>query len=449
MRAALVVMAVATFGAAERAASAFDIHLPVQRARLSNGLRVVLAPDDALADVGLIVRYDVGSSDDPNGLEGLAHLVEHLQFSGSRHVARGEHERLLEAAGCDQQGAQTGLDATIYWETVPPEALPLALWLERDRMAFAGDRLDGAVVEREKNIIGLEYRSGLFDREAGLVGTAVANEVFPPWHPYHQPEYAFSTIGAISLRDVRAFLRTWYSPANAEIVVAGHFDPAATTSLIERYFGGLPAAPPPERPALPPLGETRDVVLDLSAGVADKLVMAAWRTPGLGAPGDLELDLAATLLFEHLREKLVRSGLARSVAVRQASARRGSMFVLNVRFEMTASVVPIGDEIQSAIASLQTLAPASEVADARRIWRERRLLTLETSLGRAQTLSDGRSTEDPWGVEDYAQLDAEAVSDAARTYLVPARRVAAVVYPWTRAVPSDVRVVIESRTERR
>src|SRR5207247_1168689 len=72
---------------------------PVFTRRLSNGLRVLICPDPGGADVSVLVRYDVGARDEPGGLEGLAHLAEHLMFTGSKHIAPGALERLLTRAG--------------------------------------------------------------------------------------------------------------------------------------------------------------------------------------------------------------------------------------------------------------------------------------------------------------------------------------------------------------
>src|SRR5271170_3943089 len=106
-----------------------DVSRPVHERVLGNGLRLVVCPDPAGTDVTLLVRYDVGSRDEPTGLEGLAHLVEHLMFTGSKHVPRGRFAELLEQAGATNVNGTTTLDATIYHETLPPERLELGLWL--------------------------------------------------------------------------------------------------------------------------------------------------------------------------------------------------------------------------------------------------------------------------------------------------------------------------------
>jgi zinc protease len=111
----------------------------IEEHHLANGLRVVLAPDDTLSDVSLVVRYEAGQGDDPDGREGLAHVTEHVLFGAFRH---GAHAKLLLQAGASNLNAHTGLDSTSFEETVSPEALDLALWLEGAGMATAADVVD-------------------------------------------------------------------------------------------------------------------------------------------------------------------------------------------------------------------------------------------------------------------------------------------------------------------
>src|ERR1700679_2365723 len=94
-----------------------SLSIPIEDHRLANGMRVILAPDPVLSDVTVVVRYLVGSSDDPVGKEGLAHVCEHLMFDGSPHVAAGEHVRLLEEAGGSKIEGSVNADKTMFQET--------------------------------------------------------------------------------------------------------------------------------------------------------------------------------------------------------------------------------------------------------------------------------------------------------------------------------------------
>ena len=100
---------------------------------LSNGLRVAMAPDDAIPQVGISVFYDVGSRNETPGCSGFAHLFEHMMFQGSENVPKGDHFRQILAWGGDLNGT-TGQDCTNYYESLPAHQLALGLWLEADRM---------------------------------------------------------------------------------------------------------------------------------------------------------------------------------------------------------------------------------------------------------------------------------------------------------------------------
>src|SRR5262245_18517270 len=129
------------------ASSAAGPRHAVQQRTLANGLRVVVSPDADGADVSVLGAYRVGARGEPGGLEGIAHLAEHLMFTGSKHVPGGGHFRYLARAGATLVNAQTDAHGTAFHETVPPDRLELALWLESDRMGYLTDRLEAAPLE--------------------------------------------------------------------------------------------------------------------------------------------------------------------------------------------------------------------------------------------------------------------------------------------------------------
>lgn len=107
--------------------------LPIEKFVLPNGLRVVMSKDDALPVVSVAVYYDVGSRNERQGRSGFAHLFEHMMFQGSENVGKAEHFQYVEKNGGEMNGT-TSEDRTNYFETLPANQLPLALWLESDRM---------------------------------------------------------------------------------------------------------------------------------------------------------------------------------------------------------------------------------------------------------------------------------------------------------------------------
>jgi zinc protease len=436
---------------ASRTASSAALDLPVERYRLTNGLRVIIAPDPALANVTLRVRYDVGTGDDPDGLEGIAHLVEHLQFGGSKHVAPGDHQRLLEAAGGSAFVGRTSLDWTMYGETMPPEALELALWLESDRMGFAADGPDESRVAHERTILVHEYQSSVIDSQFGSAQELLHNEIFPAWHPYRGLMHWFGVNPDIRLRDVKAFLGTWYSPANATLILVGPVDETTALALAKKYFESLPSVPPPARPALQSWS-VGDTVIDATARLSHQQVLIGWRTPPFHEPGDRELDIAARLLAGPsgiLVRELVNRGLATAVGARQASHRADSTFLVSVQVADGVRVEPIGDAIERAVSEIAGGVSESDIARARKPLMDGAILGLETSFGRASRLADTIDLADPWDLHGYERIDSAQVAAAIRRFLTPQARAAMVLYPAVSTrLPSEKRIVVEHRERR-
>jgi zinc protease len=424
---AVALFVASTSASASPARPAFS--LPVFHYRLANGLNVVLAPDAALSETSVVIRYEAGSADDPPGKEGLAHLVEHLMFAGSRHVGRGEYSRALARAGGSYFGGQTSLDATFYFATATEAGLPTLLWLESDRMGFFLDGLNPVTLETEKHIIADETRDTFFDRTLGQLGPAGWMQIFPTWHPYHR-DLGGATPADCTLDDVRAFWATWYSPSNATIAIAGRFDPDAVRALIAEDFGDLPSIAPPARPTLDDAWRVHDVLVEAAANVPHDVVTLYWKAPALDDPGDRELDLAALILADpggRLQRALVTSGHALSVSARESSWRRRSWFWISAVVAEGSTAEDVVAGIDGAVRELGTSARPDEYERARDEWFDRLMLGLETSEGRAIRISRPSSTV-PWDLTRYDGIGPDQIAAAVHANLKNDNRVVVIVH---------------------
>ena len=155
----------------------------MERFRLENGLRVVLAPDRSVPVVAVTVSYDVGMRNEPQGRTGFAHLFEHLMFQGSANVPKMEHARLVQAAGGTFNGS-THQDYTNYYEALPAEALERALFLEADRMAAPAITEEN--LRNQIDVVKEEIRVNVLNRPYGafpwLQLPAIAFESFANTH---------------------------------------------------------------------------------------------------------------------------------------------------------------------------------------------------------------------------------------------------------------------------
>src|SRR3989442_12171781 len=89
-------------------------------------------------------------------------------FMGSQHVPTGEFDRLLEAAGADNNGSTTE-DRTNYYEDGPANALALMLYLDADRMGFLLPEMTAGKVDLQRGVLQHERRQGYKNRPYGLV----------------------------------------------------------------------------------------------------------------------------------------------------------------------------------------------------------------------------------------------------------------------------------------
>jgi zinc protease len=211
--------------------------LPPREFRLQNGLRVLVQRDARQPLVAFVVSYEVGHRDDPPGYEGLAHLVEHLAFRGSRHLGPYQGMRELEKIGALRKNGATGPDNTIYYALLPAQYLPLAFWVESERMGFTLERFSSESLALEAAIV----RKEMLLRRPDEVELTLLGRLFPEGHPYRVTEERDARGAGLS--DVQWFFQAGYRPDKATILVVGDVDPTLVESLARRYFGPIPNPP--------------------------------------------------------------------------------------------------------------------------------------------------------------------------------------------------------------
>ena len=223
--------------------SAQSLRVPYQTFTLPNGLQVLLHEDHSVPLVAVNMWYHVGSADEKPGRTGFAHLFEHIMFMGSQHVPTGEFDKLLEATGGDNN-ASTAEDRTNYYEDAPSNVLALMLWLDSDRMGFLLPEITAEKVDVQRGVVQNERRQSYENRPYGLAEENILQRLYPPEHPYHWPVIgSMADLQAATLDDVRGFFRSYYTPNNATLAIAGDITPRDARQLVERYFGEIPRGP--------------------------------------------------------------------------------------------------------------------------------------------------------------------------------------------------------------
>ena len=280
---------------------------------LDNGLQVILVADHSAPTVAVSIWYKVGGADDPMERSGFAHLFEHMMFQGSANVPRGRHADWISAAG-GNHNASTGIDRTNYFEELPAHQLPLALWLEADRMRSLV--VDDANFRREREVVKEEYRQRIENQPYGEAFLTLQTIAFD-YEPYRTPVIgSIEDLDRANVDEVRRFHDTYYTPANAVLTVAGDIDLEESRALIERYFGNIPrqaAAPAlPEYTFSPQHGEQAVTIEDGLARVP--AIFMVYRIPPRGHEDYYAAELLSAILGDgdssRLASALVDTGLA-------------------------------------------------------------------------------------------------------------------------------------------
>ncbi|MDQ3761123.1 MAG: insulinase family protein [Actinomycetota bacterium] len=219
----------------------------LHRETLSNGLRVVLSPDQSTPVVVVCVHYDVGFRSEPEGRTGFAHLFEHLMFQGSESLEKLEHFRHVQSSGGLFNGS-THPDYTDYFEVLPSAALERALFMEADRMR--APRITAENLRNQVDVVKEEIRLNVLNRPYGgfpwITLPPVLYDTFPNAHNGYGD---FSELEAATVDDCAAFFDAYYAPGNAVLTVSGDFHVDAAIELVHRHFDDVPARPIPGRPS--------------------------------------------------------------------------------------------------------------------------------------------------------------------------------------------------------
>ena len=261
------------------------MQIPIETYKLPNGLTVVMSEDHTAPIVAVNLWYHVGSANEREGRTGFAHLFEHMLFQGSADVGSNEHFELVQRAGGTLNGS-TWLDRTNYFETVPSNQLELALWLEANRMGFLLPAMTQQKLDTQRDVVQNERRWSVDNQPYGTWWERLPALVFPPDHPFHHSLIgSMAHLDAASLDDIAQFFSTYYTPDNAVLSIAGDFDVAEASQMIERHFGMIPrgAGKPPLADMQVPEsygGAMREVVED---EVMLPRIFIAFRTPVFGS----------------------------------------------------------------------------------------------------------------------------------------------------------------------
>lgn len=216
----------------------------IQEFKLDNGLKVVVQEDHRSPVVVSQVWYRAGSLDEFNGTTGVAHVLEHMMFKGTKKVPGGQFSRLVASAG-GKENAFTSTDQTVYFQQLEKSRLELSMKLEADRMANL--QLTAEEFAKEIRVVMEERRWRTEDKPQSLVYEQFQSVAYQA-HPYGRPVIGWmNDLEQMTVEDARTWYKRWYGPNNATLVVVGDVSPKEVLKLAKKYFGPLKAHALPVR----------------------------------------------------------------------------------------------------------------------------------------------------------------------------------------------------------
>ena len=343
-------------------------HAEIQEFKLDNGLKIVVQEDHRAPVVVSQVWYRAGALDEVNGKTGVAHVLEHMMFKGTKEVPAGQFSRLVAAAG-GKENAFTAQDQTTYYQQLEKSQLPLSLRLEADRMAnlnFSNEEF-----AKEIKVVMEERRWRTEDKPQSKVSEQFNSTIYHV-HPYGRPVVGWmNDLENMTADDAREWYKNWYAPNNATLVVVGDVNAADVLKLAKQYFGKLkPHALPARKPQIEPeqKGERRVVV---KAPAKLPYVLMGFHVPALqDADKDVDpyaLEILAAVLngnaSARLNQNLVReSQIAVDVDAGYDMIQRGrhSIFVLDATPSEGKTVADLEAAILQEIEKIKTTGVTEE-----------------------------------------------------------------------------------------
>ncbi len=413
------------------------IQFPVEKYLLKNGMTVLLHPDSSLPAVSLHTWFRVGSKDETEGRTGLAHFFEHMMFKGTKKFPKDTWGKVLNSKGADYN-AFTSWDYTGYYVNAPSEHVELLMQIESDRMRNLG--IEQREVNSEREVVKEERRMRYDDNVEGGLREKMSGIMFKAL-PYKWLPIGFmSDLNAASLEDLHKFYKTFYSPNNAVLVLAGAFDSESAKALIEKYYGSLPKEKI-QRPVVQPEPEqTKERYATIEREAQASTVSVGYVLPNMHHPDHYALDLLAIALGQGESSRIYRQMVYKNdIATYSYAASWGQ--ALAGQFSLYASLKP-GVAPDKALLVLEgevkklreQKISQKELDKARNLFMKDYVDSLKRISGRARMLASyetmfGDYTRIFTDLTHYQKVTVEDVQRVAQSYLQPDKRNIVIVKP--------------------
>ncbi|MBE9515832.1 MAG: insulinase family protein [Proteobacteria bacterium] len=414
---------------------------PVQERILDNGLKVIVREDHRAPVVVSQIWYRVGGIDEPEGLTGISHVLEHLMFKGTKTLKPGEFSRIIAAEG-GRENAFTGRDYTAYFQTLEKSRLPVSFRLEAERMQNL--MFDEKEFQKEAAVVREERRLRTEDKPEALTYEKFMATAYTT-HPYKQPIVGWmADLKAHKLSDMEKWYSNWYAPNNATLVVAGDVKAGEVFALAEKYYGVVPTRPVAKRSIKAEPKQTQPRRSTVKAPAKVPYYISGYHVPVMGQGKDEEtyaLSVLAGVLdggnSARLARDLIRgSQIASSAGAGYSGMSRGpGLFMLDgtpangkrisdVEKALMAQVEKLKTELvsESELKRIKAQVLASDVYGRDSVFYQAMRIGIMETIGLDYRLMDDY-------VDNIKKVTAEQLRTVARKYLVASNQTTTVLDP--------------------
>ncbi|MDR2209682.1 MAG: insulinase family protein [Azoarcus sp.] len=436
------------------ACACLSVTLPAQanpfETTLDNGMKVVVREDHRAPSVVHMVWYRSGAIDEPTGVTGVAHVLEHMMFKGTRKVGPGEFNARVAALG-GRDNAFTSRDYTAYFQQIPPAHLGTVMALEADRMKNLA--LTDDAFSREIEVIKEERRLRTDDRPRALVYEQLMATVFQA-HPYQHPIIGWmADLVTMTTEDARTWYKNWYAPNNATLVVVGNVDHQAVFKLARQHYGIIKSAKLPARRISNEHKQIGSRSVTVRAPAELPYLAMAWRVPSLRNPAADREAFALQMLGEildgydgaRLNRRLVREQrIAVSAGAAYDGINRGpALFLLEGSPAPGQTIEALEAALQAELQRIRDEGVSEE--ELNRVKNQAlaaRIYSRDSLMGQAMEIGQLESTGLSWRddirlLAGLRAVTAEEVREVARRYFDDASLTTARLDPLPAAAPES------------
>ena len=367
----------------------FTFNAAEKRGKLPNGMRFVVMPDATTQLAEVDVRYDVGSREDPPGKSGLAHLVEHLMFQARPD---GPDTAPLFKAIMNLStffNAYTNWDTTHYMTESRAENLDAMLKIESMRMFFGCQTIPQAEFEREREVVRNEIRAQ--SSAEGQIPQLIMAAIYPQGHAYERMIGGNDQqIASATLEDACEFMKKYYAPERATVIVAGGVGMNDAIDELQKWFGRIPARKAAPRVAVEPF-TPQHVTKTLELDVERPSVHIAWVLPPSNSPEGEAAEFGINTFIYRLAEHAQDYGFAYSVEPGIVGGKLAPVFIISIALKGMDKLDEALDFAQKAAADAGRgfdQAPYEAVQEDKSREKARFVEELESLTGRTNSMGD-------------------------------------------------------------